>query len=94
MHFARRFEEVRTAPLLVLDDLGAENASAWAREKLYQLFNYRYNARLPTVVTTAQPVDELDPRLRSRFLDVGRCTIFAIVAPGYQEGRRHRQVEK
>jgi DNA replication protein DnaC len=94
VHFARRFEEVRTAPLLVLDDLGAENASAWAREKLYQLFNYRYNARLPTVVTTAQPVDELDPRIRSRFLDVGRCTIFAILAPGYQDGRRRRKVEK
>jgi len=88
VHFARRFEEVRSAPLLVLDDLGAEHASPWAREKLYQLFNYRYNARLPTVVTTAQPVEELDPRLRSRLLDVGRCTVFAILAPGYGEGRR------
>ena len=40
--------------LLVLDDLGTESASPWAQEKLYQLFNYRYNARLPTVITTAQ----------------------------------------
>ncbi len=41
------------APLLILDDLGTESATAWAREKLYQLFNYRYNARLATVITSA-----------------------------------------
>ena len=33
----KRFDEVRNAPLLVLDDLGTESATAWAREKLYQL---------------------------------------------------------
>jgi DNA replication protein DnaC len=81
--FDQRFEEVRTAPLLVLDDLGTESASPWAQEKLYQLFNYRYNARLPTVITTAKPIDKVDPRLRTRMLDSERCTIFAIIAPGY-----------
>ena len=30
----KRFDEVKTAPLLVLDDLGTESATAWAREKL------------------------------------------------------------
>jgi len=47
--FDQRFEEVRRAPLIVLDDLGTESATPWAREKLYQIFDYRYNARLPTV---------------------------------------------
>ena len=80
----KRFDEVKTAPLLVLDDLGTESATAWAREKLYQLFNYRYNARLPTVITTAVPVEELDPRLASRMLDGIRCTFFVIEAPSYR----------
>jgi len=87
----KRFEEVKTIPLLVLDDLGTESATAWAREKLYQLFNYRYNARLPTVITTATPVDELDPRLATRMLDVTRCTFFVLEVPSYRGGVKARQ---
>ena len=52
--YDRRFDEVRTAGLLVLDDLGAQSATPWAREKLHQLLNYRYNAELPTVITVAK----------------------------------------
>jgi DNA replication protein DnaC len=84
--FDQRFEEVRRAPLLVLDDLGTESATPWAREKLYQIFDYRYNARLPTVITTATPIEEIDPRLATRMLDVSLCTPFAILAPPYRGG--------
>jgi DNA replication protein DnaC len=93
VRFDKRFEKVRTAPLLVLDDLGTESSSPWAQEKLYQLFNYRYNARLPTVITMAQPMNEVDPRLRTRMLDLGRCTIFAILAPSYR-GTSQRRGER
>ena len=31
--FEQRFEEIRTAPLLILDDFGTENATPWAQEK-------------------------------------------------------------
>ncbi|MCB8968050.1 MAG: ATP-binding protein [Ardenticatenaceae bacterium] len=82
----KRFDEVKTAPLLVLDDLGTESATAWAREKLYQLFNYRYNAHLPTVITTATPIDEIDPRLATRMLDGSRCTFFLLEVPSYRGG--------
>ncbi len=82
--YDKLFEQVRRAPLLVLDDLGTESATSWAKEKLYQLFNYRYNARLPTVITTAQRIEELDPRLCSRLLDQTRCQIYAILAPAYR----------
>ncbi|MDH7487426.1 MAG: ATP-binding protein [Anaerolineae bacterium] len=82
--FDRRFEAVRTAPLLILDDLGTESATPWAKEKLFQLLNYRYTARLPTVITTSVPIEELEPRLASRILDVTRCTTFAILAPSYR----------
>jgi len=82
--FDQRFEEVRRAPLLVLDDLGTESATPWAREKLYQIFDYRYNAHLPTVITTATPIEELDPRLATRMLDVSLCTPFAILVPAYR----------
>ncbi len=80
----RRFEEVRTAPLLILDDLGTQNATPWVQEKLYQLFNYRYMAELPTVITTYEFKDEMDARLRSRMEDARLCKIVAITAPSYR----------
>jgi DNA replication protein DnaC len=84
VRYDQRFEQVRTSPLLILDDLGTENASPWAKEKLFQLLNHRYNARLPTVITTAQQIDEVEPRLRTRMLDRSRCTVVAIIAPSYR----------
>jgi DNA replication protein DnaC len=91
--FDRRFEEIRTASLLVLDDLGTQSMTPWVREKLYQLFNYRYNAELPTVITTSDTMDEMDPRIRSRLLDGNLCSIYAITVPGYH-GNRGKKVKK
>jgi DNA replication protein DnaC len=79
--FDQRFEEVRTASLLILDDLGTESATPWAREKLYQLINHRYVARLPTVITTSVSPDDLDPRIRTRIRDQTRCTVFPLGVP-------------
>ena len=81
--YDKRFDQIRKSPLLILDDLGTESATPWAEEKLYQLFNYRYNARLATVITHGKEVD-LKPRLKSLILDVGRCTPFEIMAPSYR----------
>jgi DNA replication protein DnaC len=82
----RRFEEFKTASLLILDDLGTQSSTPWAREKLYQLFNYRYFAKLPTVITTIDRLEDIDARLRSRMLDLRLCTIFAITVPDYRGG--------
>lgn len=78
------FEEVRTCRLLILDDLGTQSATPWAKEKLYQIFNYRYNAESPTVITTSMQIEELDPRIRSRMLDKRLCDIFGITAPSFR----------
>lgn len=63
------FELVRSAPVLVLDDLGVQSSTPWAQEKLFQLINYRYNAQLPTVFTTNLDPAEFDPRIQSRLSD-------------------------
>ena len=81
--YDQRFEEIRNSELLILDDLGTQSATPWAREKLYQLFTHRYNAQLPTVITTADSLDEMDARIRSRMLDTRLCTIYALTAPAY-----------
>lgn len=45
-------EAVRTIDFLVLDDLGKENATGWAREQLDIIVNHRYNWNLQTVCTS------------------------------------------
>ena len=82
----RRFEEMRTAPLLILDALGEQSPTPWANEKLFQLIDYRHLNKLPTVMTTAKFLEELDPRILSRILDARLCTICVIKAPGYRGG--------
>lgn len=91
--FDRRFDEIRTAPLLILDDLGTQSMTPWVKEKLYQLFNYRYNAELPTVITTSDSLDEMDPRIRSRLLDGKLCAIYAVTVPSYH-GNRGKKPKK
>ena len=54
------FEQVRNAPVLVLDDLSAHSTTPWAQEKLFQVFSSRFNACLPTVVTIRGPLQRLD----------------------------------
>lgn len=66
--YDERFEAVRTVPLLVLDDLGAESPTQWAQEKLFQIINHRYNEQLPTVITSNVDLDRMDGRIRSRLL--------------------------
>lgn len=83
MSFYQRFQKVRNAPLLVLDDFGVENPSAWVREKLFQILDHRYVARLPTVITTAKEIEQLDKRVQTRIFDTRQCFIQAITARSY-----------
>ena len=69
--FDQLFSKMREAEVLILDDLGAQQSSPWANEKLFQLLNYRYNMGMPTVIT-ANPkgLQGVDERIRSRLTDV------------------------
>ena len=91
--YDRRFEEVRSASLLVLDDLGSQSATPWAREKLHQLLNHRYNAQSPTVVTVARESmagEEIDQRIVLRMQDARISRWVAITAPAYQSSQRKK----
>ncbi len=85
------FDRIRNVDLLILDDLGAQKASEWAQEKLYQVVNYRHVAGLPTVVTTDQSLDRLQqahPRIVARIADPHAGTFVTILAPHYRLGRQ------
>ena len=78
------FEYLRTAPLLILDDLDTQTDILWVREKLFQLLNYRYTSCLPTVITTAARLEDLGDRIASRLVDPAVCSVLPIRAPGYR----------
>ena len=82
------FESVKTAPLLVLDDFGEQSTSPWSREKLYQMLNYRYNARLATVITTRYTLEEIfqqiESTISSRLADRKFSNAFNITVPDYR----------
>ncbi len=86
------FEQLKTAPLLILDDLGAESSTPWAEDKLYQIFVHRHEARLPTVITTVLSTAEIEqskPRIASRLVDSMVVDWEPITAPNYRDQRRN-----
>lgn len=83
-----RFTAIRNAFLLVLDDLGTENTTPWAREKLYQIFNHRYVERLPTIITSNQDHRHVDERILSRLLDTHLTRDVLIEAEDYRRRGR------
>jgi len=81
------FERVTRNPFLVLDDLGVHSDTPWAQEKLFQLLNYRYNAKLPTVITI-RPSDEIPVTWFSRLYDDKVSAVVKIGAPDYRQPDR------
>ncbi len=78
------FESVKNTPLLILDDFGEQSTTPWAQEKLYQVINYRYNARLATVITTCCSLDEIESRMASRLADPKISIPLNIKVPDYR----------
>lgn len=69
-------DSLRRADVLVLDDFATTRTTDYAREKVFEAINCRYNAKKPTLITSNLTVDALkhpgDPeaeRLYSRVLE-------------------------
>lgn len=55
----RYIESLSEFKLLVIDDLGAERQSEYALEQVYSVIDQRYKSKLPIIITTNIPLDEL-----------------------------------
>ena len=80
--YPQLLEQLRSAPLVVLDDLDSYAETAWAREKFFQLVSHRFYARLPTVFTCVRPPSDIDPRLGSRLTDPAIAQALVLQQPG------------
>lgn len=64
--FNERFEFIKKSPLLLLDDIGAENVTPWSRDEvLGPILQYRMEEGLPTFFTSNMTIDELESHLSS-----------------------------
>jgi len=74
-------DTARSARVLILDDLGAHNYTAWTQNKLYTLLNYRLYNQLPTVINTNLELEELETFLGERTLSriYQLCRIYRLV---------------
>ena len=64
--FKEKYEKVKKAPLLLIDDIGAENVTAWNRDEiLCPLLQYRMEEQLPTFFTSNLTIEQLEEHLAS-----------------------------
>lgn len=64
--FKIEFNKVKEAPILFIDDIGAENITAWARDEiLCTILQYRMDEKLPTFFSSNLTLEELEEHLRS-----------------------------
>lgn len=82
--YGARFKAVREAPILILDDLGAEKRTDWTDELLFKLLDYRYREELPTAVASNLLPSDLEPRIASRLQDRMLGTALLMVGPDYR----------
>ena len=55
-----------TEQFLVLDDLGTEHNTEWAKAQLFRILDKRHSARLPTIITSNRSLYYLEDRVRDR----------------------------
>ena len=83
------FASLLDAPLLVVDDLGAQQANNWIDSKVDQLLTHRFNGRLPTVVVLAKPMSEMPERIALKLDDPGLSQVAQLTGSDTsRDGRR------
>ena len=58
--YSEKFEIVKHSPILLIDDIGAEVITAWARDEIFcPLIQYRMEQKLPTFFTSNLTLEQL-----------------------------------
>jgi primosomal protein DnaI len=80
--YSEKFEMIKRAPLLLIDDIGAENTTAWSRDEiLCPLLQYRMDQNLPTFFTSNLTLEDLEHH-------------FSITKDGSEEVKARRIIER
>lgn len=81
-----RIAQAARAEVLLLDDLGAQSATAWADETLWRVLDARYRRRqaAPTMTASNCMPHELEPRIGSRIRDKRLCRTLTLFGEDYR----------
>lgn len=90
------------APLLIVDDLGAERETDYALERVYNIIDSRYRAKKPMILTTNLSMDEIkrtDSIRHQRIYDriIQYCYPVEFACPSWRRreaGRRFDEMKK
>jgi DNA replication protein DnaC len=88
--WASRMNLARRVPLLILDDIGAEKPSDWARERLTEIIGYRYDNERTTLISSNLTL----PELKEHIDPIGRITsrISGMTIPMEYKGKDRRKL--
>ncbi|MEG2447868.1 MAG: primosomal protein DnaI [Bacilli bacterium] len=63
-NYKEKYETIKKIPLLLLDDIGAENLTPWSRDEILgSILQYRMDEELPTFFTSNLTLQELESHL-------------------------------
>ena len=74
------FASLMDAPVLAIDDLGAQQATNWIDWKFDQLLTHRFNGQLPTVIVLAKPIWEVPERVALKLDDPILSKVFELTS--------------
>ena len=85
-------DSVKNADLLLLDDLGAERANEWVRERIFVIVNHRYREELPTTFTSNTGPKDLAAQLGERTASriIAMCDWISLEGEDYREAEVRR----
>ena len=92
-------DSFNSLPLLIIDDLGVERNSEFAREQVFSVIDSRYRSQLPMIVTTnltpkemKNPADLSRARIYDRVLE--RCTPIRVDNQNIRERNKADNLKK
>lgn len=91
----RYMAKMKSANVLVIDDLGKEKKSDWTKQILFDVVNYRYEHKLPIIITTnlvskdgkefSALANHVEGAVYSRICEM--CNIVVTKGGDYRQGR-------
>lgn len=88
--FNEKFDYIKKVPLLLIDDIGAENVTSWSRDEILgPILQYRMLEELPTFFTSNFTIDQLE----SHFANTNGGEVEALKARRIIERIRYLAVE-
>jgi DNA replication protein DnaC len=91
--YQQRWDDLRKAEVLLLDDYGSEQPTPWGDETLFVLVDYRWAHRMPTVVATNLTAEQMPARIASRLHDQARSRVVTM-RPGDYRRSEARMAER